>query len=427
MPNSILSKPLSRLDIIKASSLSLLATSMGCHPKSTPGNQTKSMPVKNMPENPNVSPLAQDYVIVERTPNIESHYIHDPGMTRLTNGHLFVATCARTRLRDKHNDFTFLSLSVDGGNQWESLGTIPFPDATAIVHGSSLYIMGQYRQGKDWLIMRSDDEGRTWTDPVTLFKGKYWNCQSSMVLRNGHLYWAMNEMTHGWYTHVAVACDLSRGLLSPSSWRMSNTVEPPFPDLCSPMPRGKNWKGQCRPGGLVCLEPNVVQVGDRLMAISRGVISSYNTANMGVIFDITDKEGQLRLEFTQFYPLPGGQCKFFIIHDKVSKLFFMLSNLVTDSQDSLNMKKKPVYGGTGNERRMLFLFYSRDALNWFPAGCVAKMPEMDQSFMYPSAVIDGNDLALISRTSKNGKNQHDADLCTFHRIRDFRKLAMNLL
>ena len=79
-----------------------------------------------------------------------------------------------------------------------------------------------------------------------------------------------------------------------------------------------------------------------------------------------------------------------------------------------------------NQFMRLFLFYSRDALNWFPAGCVAKMPGLSQSFMYPGAAVDGDGIALISRTSQNGRNQHDADLCTFHRIRDFRTLAMDL-
>lgn len=285
--------------------------------------------------------------------------------------------------------------------------------------------MGQYKQGADWLIMRSDDEGRTWTDPVTLFKGKYWNCQTNMVQRNGHLYWAMNDMKHSWYAHVAVACDLKKGLLNPAAWRMSNAVEPPFPDLCSRTPKSsKRWKGLS--SGLMCLEPNVVQVGDRLMALSRASMSNYSTANLGLVFDITDDSGVLSLEFTQYYPIPGGQCKFFIMHDEETELFFMLTNLVTDSQDAFKLRPKNFHGGAGNERRLLFLYYGRDALNWFPAGCVAKMPSMLQSFMYPSAVIDGDDIALISRTSKNGPHKHDADLCTFHRIRDFRKLAMDL-
>jgi hypothetical protein len=46
--------------------------------------------------------------------------------------------------------------------------------------------------------------------------------------------------------------------------------------------------------------------------------------------------------------------------------------------------------------------------------------------MYARPVIDGEDLAIISRTSINAPNQHDADCATFHRVRDFRRLALNL-
>ena len=46
--------------------------------------------------------------------------------------------------------------------------------------------------------------------------------------------------------------------------------------------------------------------------------------------------------------------------------------------------------------------------------------------MYPSAVVDGDDLVLLSRTSRDSRDQHDADLCTIHRVRDFRSLAMDL-
>jgi len=72
------------------------------------------------------------------------------------------------------------------------------------------------------------------------------------------------------------------------------------------------------------------------------------------------------------------------------------------------------------------LWYACDALNWFPAGCIAIAEKLTQSFMYPSIVIDGDDLAIISRTSLHAIDQHDADLVTFHRVCDFRSLAMDI-
>ncbi len=108
----------------------------------------------------------------------------------------------------------------------------------------------------------------------------------------------------------------------------------------------------------------------------------------------------------------------------------MASNLATDSQDFQNNRERLIeigyHGGPGNERRLLFLSYSLDVLNWFPAGCIAMWPSPLQAFMYPCVAVDGDDLVLISRTSKDAQNQHDADLVTFHRIQDFRSLALNL-
>ena len=58
---------------------------------------------------------------------------------------------------------------------------------------------------------------------------------------------------------------------------------------------------------------------------------------------------------------------------------------------------------------------------------MARWPDsVHRSFMYPSAAIDGDDLVILSRTSRNAENQHDADLCTIHRVPNFRSLAMDL-
>ena len=52
--------------------------------------------------------------------------------------------------------------------------------------------------------------------------------------------------------------------------------------------------------------------------------------------------------------------------------------------------------------------------------------KLRQSFMYACPLIDGDDLLILSRTSRDGRDQHDADLSTFHRLPDFRRLALDL-
>ena len=131
-----------------------------------------------------------------------------------------------------------------------------------------------------------------------------------------------------------------------------------------------------------------------------------------------DEAGNV-LAFSQFYPVPGSQNKFFILKDPASRLFWMVANLPADSRgaifdwDAIRDGGR-FLNGPGNDRRFLMLFYG------------ARATDPHHSFMYPSADIDGDDMVLISRTSLNAVNQHDADVVTFHRIRNFRSLAMNL-
>ncbi|MFN0077623.1 MAG: hypothetical protein ACKVY0_14225 [Prosthecobacter sp.] len=70
---------------------------------------------------------------------------------------------------------------------------------------------------------------------------------------------------------------------------------------------------------------------------------------------------------------------------------------------------------------------SHFGLNWFQAGGIAQAAKLSQSYMYGRPVIDGDDLAILCRSSVNAPNQHAADYTTFHRVRDFRKLALKLV
>jgi hypothetical protein len=242
-----------------------------------------------------------------------------------------------------------------------------------------------------------------------------------MVVKDGWLYWANGK---AYQDMGAVACELSKGLMNPEAWRASDVVVMPIPDA---LVSGTFTDGST----MRCLEGNVVDVCGRMLVIARAVINRYGTANMAAVFDLKNEGGKLNLSFTQLYPLPGGQCKFYILYDEPSKMFWMASNLPTNSQDLIHASQMyPTYQKGGRslreDRRNLVLSYSLDALNWFPAGWIAKAEKLNQSFMYPSMVVDGDDLALLSRTGRDSGSHHDADLATFHRIRNFRSLAMEI-
>lgn len=385
--------------------------------------------------NPNVSPLAQDFVIAARVPDPVRYFFHDPDLARLDDGTLLLAAPQWHRPGWDYSRRLRLLRSADGGVTWEELPGLPYEEATPFVLDGQLLMFVQKKCHKDFLVVTSEDKGESWTDPVTVIEGPIWNISTSRVLRPEALYWTMDfdlpNQGHGGKTMLRA--DRSMSPLDPGAWTLSNIVRQPeipaamtrnlFPDGNRPQLSG-GWRDP-----LVWLEPNTVEVRGRIRAFCRCVFDEYAAAHVAAVFDYDPEAHQL--SFTQFAAWPGAQCKFYVIHDHSASMYWMLSNLITNSQDLLGwgerMRESGYHGGPGNERRWLYLHYSIDCLNWFPAGCVARWPDnVYRSFMYPSAVVDGDDFVVLSRTSRDSGDQHDADLCTIHRIRNYRSLAMDL-
>jgi hypothetical protein len=378
---------------------------------------------------PKASMEGRDYSVVFRVPN-KNYFVHDPGMILLPGGKLLAAVPCWGRSAPNapsKNTGKFLKLkilsSTDKGATWNITCELPYAEATPFLCEGRLYMFVQYKQHDGVWFVTSEDEGKTWSSPVEVLKGRYWNCQTAMVINDRNLYWPVSE---GFEKMGVISCDLRKGILNPKAWRASQMVEMPIPNeiVAGSFTRGKN---------MVCLEGNMVNVKGRLRVIARASINSARTANIAAIFDLKDSDGKLDLSFTQLSSLPGGQCKFSILYDEPSRLFWMASNLVENSQDLVNASEQlgEIYpkGGWKSitaDRRFLTLWYSIDALNWFPAGWIAAAEKVTQSFMYPSMVVDGDDLVLLSRTARESGDYHDADLATFHRITDFRSKAMDI-
>ena len=385
--------------------------------------EEEQMPVSS----PNAHPLAQDFT--------RRYFFHDPNLTRLDDGTLLVAApqWSRAGWNAGHRCLRILR-SDDGGQTWQQLQTLPLEEGTPFVLDGQLLMFVQETSRRDFQIVSSDDGGRTWTPPKTVIEGPVWNISTARVALPETLYWAMdydlpNQKHNG---KVMVRLDRKMSPLDPKAWSLSNVVHPP--ELPAALTRNTGSDGPQSPGGskgrYQWSEPNTVEVGGCIRAFVR--CNSAPGPSIAHTAGVLDYDPQYhRLSFTQFSFWPGAQCKFFVIHDRPHAMYWMLSNLVTNSQDLLGWAERlgdtGFRGGPGNERRWLFLHYSIDCLNWFPAGCVARWPDsIVRSFMYPSAVIDGNDLVLLSRTSRDSGDQHDADLCTIHRVRNFRDLAMDL-
>jgi len=377
------------------------------------------------------TPLAQDYTVIHHNPD-RQRYVEGPGLVRLSDGRLVavVPVIPRNEWRDRRQkeSRSHILLSGDGGKTWQQQSELPYYSAIPWIHNGHLYLFankgGTIHRNDDLLILCSSDAGQTWTDPVTLFQGHFWNCHTGMVQDEKQLVWAIDDLAAGPRGPCVLMGDLTRDPLDPAAWRMSKPV--PYFGVPKQMvnPRFGGPSGQY-------LEPNVIRVAGKLRVLLTVKPNGQTTANLSAVFDVEEKNGELTLKFVQFYPLPGAQLKFCVIRDEVSNMFWATANFVVDSQGVFDWYRSlgnSFTGGKtgGNDRRFLMLMYGLDGLNWFPAGCVAQASSLSQSFMYATPVIDGDDLAIIARSSIRGPNQHDADTATFHRVRNFRQLALNL-
>jgi len=79
-------------------------------------------------------------------------------------------------------------------------------------------------------------------------------------------------------------------------------------------------------------------------------------------------------------------------------------------------------------RRILMLMYSTDAHSWFQAGCIVMTRSPAEGFCMAAPAIVGDDLLVVSRTLLGVENPDlfQSNMITFHRVRDFRSLALDL-
>jgi hypothetical protein len=235
-----------------------------------------------------------------------------------------------------------------------------------------------------------------------------------MAVQDGWLYLAVSERCQDM---ALVTCDLARGVMSPDAWTLSDTVPVAVPPALNP--------GFFPGPSMGTLEGNVIEVNGRLRVLARQVVDRYGTSNIAAVFEVRQDSGAPALSFTQLFPIPGAHGKFDIVYDAPSQLYWMATNLESNSQ---NLVTHPSGCHKGRDRRFLTLWYALDALNWFPAGYIAVAEQMEQTFNYPCMIIDGDDLAILSRTTLNAAHytSHDADAVTFHRVPHFRSLALNI-
>lgn len=426
-----------------------------------------------------VRPLAQEYVTVFESPDPQRVFAYSPGITRLESGRLVatidvggpgVADLPGVKWKRGANGWSWqgrVYTSDDAGRTWAQRTEFPFMHARPFVAGRSLYVLGH---AGDLTIIRSGDGGETWSAPARLSEGQLWHQAPCNVHHaNGCVYLVMERRItsdiKSWYVGE-LAPVLMRGridddLTRQENWTLASELsfrdalpeaetDPAIelfgvPFFSAPYPRGSTPAPgrNCAPLGW--LEANVVQFtdpdhvwhdpsGKTFHLWMRAHTGGTNYACIAKVVEQSDAPGTGPMETmletvpsgkTMLYaPCPGGQMKFHVLYDELTKLYWLLSTQATDSMIRPDRMPADRYNLPNNERRRLQLHFSKNMIDWCFAGLVAVGPVEHASRHYASLAIDGDDLVVLSRSGdQRAKSPHDGNLITFHRVQNFRELA----
>ncbi len=343
-------------------------------------------------------------------------------------------------------------VSDDHGRNWRRTGDFPMLHARVFRAGDSLWLIGH--SGR-LLISRSRDNGESWEPAAILDDTRnYHQSGCTIDFRHGKVYLvmerAMDRKTWPDVSLVLMSAEENADLTNPANWTFSNEwdfaaeVSLPQPFGMPFFPTGELTPG-CQdiryngePGNL---ETNVLRLHDSghlfhdpedrtMVLLSRLHSGTTNLATMLRGRELPD--GTLRIDtFTTpggapflFLPLPGGQMKFQIVYDDVSKLYWMVSTQATDSMTRPELLNEERFNLPNNERRRLMLSFSRNLIDWNFAGLVAIGEIEKASRHYASLLIDGNDLLVLSRSGdRRAPCAHNGNLLTLHRVAAFRTLV----
>jgi hypothetical protein len=420
--------------------------------------------------------LAPDPVIIYESPSPKDLYAFTPGICVLKSGRLLATMeiCGpkekidglygirqNTKIWAGAKDDTYWQgrayTSDDKGLTWTLKHKYPMLHQRAFKAGKSVYIIGAL----DYLwIIRSDDEGETWTEPCLLDNRLYWGQSAGgYVYKDNHIYITMGHVypsNNQWPASTkSLVSDviLMRGNIHSDLTKRENWTFASELNLYSIVDLEKTsyfkipfYAGEAgsknQIGGVgFSGETSVIQIKDprnlwfddtRHTFHIWGRVNHNGTGYAYMIKVVENPDGTMttmteKTPFGKdwvFVPCPGGHLKFFILYDELAALYWLLSTQATDSMIRPETMEPDRYHDPANERQRLVLHYSKNCIDWCFAGLVDKGGTQKQARHYASMAIDGDNLYVISRSgNEDAADAHNGNLITFHTIKNFRQLV----
>ncbi len=358
-------------------------------------------------------------VVINHIPASTKTYIGSPSLCILPDGE-YVAShdYFGPGTSEYEQGLTAVYRSLDKGKNWEKISEIHGQFWSSIfVHQNKLYIMGTWKQHGNLVIRRSDDGGKTWSEPDDsksglLREGEYHTAPVPVIEYNNRIWRAVEyatSTTTAWgkrYSAMVFSAPSNSDLLDQSNWISTNYLSYDSTYL------NGNFNGW--------LEGNIVVTPDSNIVDILRVATREKGRDMAAIVQISSDGTKASFDpSTGFIDFVGGARKFSIRYDEKSRRYWTICNMIRKEFSDLD---------AGSVRNTLVIKSSKDLKNWIVHKVLLYHPDVKKhGFQYVDWQFDNKDIIYVSRTafddeSGGANNYHDANYLTFHRIKKFRKL-----
>ena len=356
------------------------------------------------PDKSGFDPSSVPGVVIDHSPADSGRYIGSPSIAVLPDGayvasHDFFGPKANHKVSPSSRVFS----SRYKGKTWQRIASIaPLFWGKLFVHRGALYLLGTRHEYGDMLIRRSEDGGRTWTEPDApgsglLREGPY-HCAPCRALIHAGRLWRAFEYHEGggWgnFGALVISAPVDADLLSAASWTFSRRL---------PKQPGFSW-----------LEGNVLLDRDgevvnilRVNGLGRG------DEETAALVHVSEDGKALAFDPRKdFIAMPGGGVKFTIRYDGVTSRYWAIVNKQTAPKAA---------------RNNLVLTSSIDLRHWKVESPLLWHPDARKhAWQYVDWQFEDEGIIFVSRTAYDdgmggAHTFHDANYLTFHGISCFRR------
>ena len=340
-------------------------------------------------------------------------YLCSPSLVRHPDG--FLLASMDLFASGAPQNLTLIFRSDDDGSSWHYVSELmPCFWGRMFIHDGALYMLACSTEYGDLLIGRSDDGGRSFGAPTVLMRGSgrvnvpgvHKNPQPP-VIYEGRIWETLEwgAWACGGHAAMVMSAPVDSDLLDPASWLFSEPT--PYNPAWPSLPKGPS-SGSIE--GTLTVAPdgallNVMRYDMRRMRPNSGC---------ALVYRVNTADPEAPLEYVRPMEFPANHSKFEVQFDAESGMYFSIASRITSYEDA-------------NSRNLLSLMCSRDLKKWELVCDLLDHRHEDPQmvgFQYVDFTIEGDDILYLCRTSINrAHNFHDANYSTFHRLKDFRKLA----